>query len=153
MTEPRELLSLIPHGLYLVGVRTENSKFIYTGSWLTQASFEPCLIAAAIRRTHEGHAMIRESGMFTVSFLGKGQLELARVGFGNPEDRFEGLNWKNCPKTGAPVALDALGYIGCRVVDWVDGGDHDLVVAEATIAESFRRGGLLNIHDTPWTYS
>jgi flavin reductase (DIM6/NTAB) family NADH-FMN oxidoreductase RutF len=51
------------------------------------------------------------------------------------------------------VALDALGYIGCTVVHWVDGGDHDLVVAEAIIAESFNQGELLNIHDTPWTYS
>ncbi len=80
MIEPRELLGLIPHGLYLIGVRTEAGKFIYTGSWLTQASFEPCLIATAVRRTHEGHEMIKEAGAFTVSFLGKSQLELARVG-------------------------------------------------------------------------
>jgi flavin reductase (DIM6/NTAB) family NADH-FMN oxidoreductase RutF len=153
MIEPRELLGLIPHGLYLIGVRTETSKFIYTGSWLTQASFEPCLIATAVRRTHEGHDMIKEAGAFTVSFLEKGQLELARVGFGNPEDRFEGLDWKNCPETGAPVVVDALGYIGCRVAHWVEGGDHDIVVAEAVIAESFRDGELLTIHDTPWTYS
>ena len=99
MIEPRELLGLIPNGLYLVGVRTETSKFIYTGSWLTQASFEPCLIATAVRRTHEGHDMIKEAGAFTVSFLGKGQLELAKVGFSNPEDRFEGVDWKNSSRT------------------------------------------------------
>jgi flavin reductase (DIM6/NTAB) family NADH-FMN oxidoreductase RutF len=97
--------------------------------------------------------MIREAGAFTVSFLGKGQLELAKVGFGNPEDRFEGLDWKNCPEIGAPVVVDALGYIGCRVLHWVECGDHDIVIAEAVIAESFREGELLNIHDTPWTYS
>ena len=153
MIEPRELLGLIPNGLYLIGVRTESSKFIYTGSWLTQASFEPCLIATAVRRTHEGHDMIREAGAFTVSFLGKEQIDLAKVGFSNPEDRFEGLDWKNCPETGAPVANDALGYIGCKVIRWVEGGDHDIVIAEAVVAESFRDGQLLNIHDTPWTYS
>ena len=135
MIEPRELLGLIPNGLYLIGVRTETAKFIYTGSWLTQASFEPCLIATAVRRTHEGHDMIKESG------------------FSNPDDRFEGIDWKNCPETGAPVINDALGYIGCKVLHWVEGGDHDIVVAEAVIAESFRDGELLNIHDTPWTYS
>jgi flavin reductase (DIM6/NTAB) family NADH-FMN oxidoreductase RutF len=153
MSEPREMLGLIPNGLFLIGVRTDQRKFIYTGSWLTQASFEPCLIATAVRRTHEGHGMIRESGAFTVSFLGKDQLELAKVGFSNPDDRFEGLDWKNCPETGAPVANDALGYVGCRVKHWVEGGDHDIVVAEAVIAESFRDGELLTIHDTPWTYS
>ena len=153
MSEPREMLGLIPNGLFLIGVRTDQRKFIYTGSWLTQASFEPCLIATAVRRTHEGHGMIKDSGAFTVNFLDKGQLELAKVGFSNPDDRFEGLDWKNCPETGAPVANDALGYVGCRVKHWVEGGDHDIVVAEAVIAESFRDGELLTIHDTPWTYS
>jgi flavin reductase (DIM6/NTAB) family NADH-FMN oxidoreductase RutF len=153
MIEPRELLGLVPNGLYLIGVRTQTAKFIYTGSWLTQASFEPCLIATAVRRTHEGHDMIKEAGAFTVSFLGQDQLELAKVGFSNPDDRFEGIDWKNCPETSAPVVNDALGYIGCRVLHWVEGGDHDIVVAEAVIAEKFREGELLTIHDTPWTYS
>ena len=153
MVEPGELLGLIPHGLYLIGVRTEASRFIYTGSWLTKASVEPCLIATAVSRTHEGHEMIHEAGAFTVSFLAKGQLELARVGFGNPEDRFEGLDWKTCPEIGAPVVNGALGYIGCRVVRWVECGDHDIVIAEAVISESSREGELLNIHDMPRTYS
>ena len=153
MVEPREILGLIPNGLYLIGVRTEANTFIYTGSWLTQASFDPCLIAAAVRRTHDGHAMIREAGAFTVNLLGKAQLDLARVGFGNQENRLQGLNWKLCPVVGAPMVLDALGYLGCRVVHWVEGGDHDIVVAEAVVAERFRDGELLTIHDTPWTYS
>jgi len=38
MTEPRDMLGLIPHGLYLIGIQTEASRFIYTGSWLTQIS-------------------------------------------------------------------------------------------------------------------
>jgi flavin reductase (DIM6/NTAB) family NADH-FMN oxidoreductase RutF len=153
MIEPRELLGLVPNGLYLIGVRTEGLKFVYTGSWLTQVSFEPCLIATAVRRTHQGHGMIRESGAFTVSLLGRDQIKLAEAGFGNPEDRFEGLDWKNCPETGAPLIVEGLGYLGCRVVQWVEGGDHDIVIAEAVIAESFREGELLTIHDTPWTYS
>ena len=153
MTDPREMLSLIPHGLYLIGVQTESSRFIYTGSWLTQCSFEPCLIATAVRRTHEGHALIQKAGAFTVNFLAEGQLDLARVGFANPGDRLAGLDCKPCPETGAPVVLDALGYIGCRLVNWIEGGDHDLAIAEAIVAEQFREGEVLNIHDTPWTYS
>ena len=153
MIEPREMLSLIPHGLYLIGVQTETRRFIYTGSWLTQCSFEPCLIATAVRRTHEGHALIQEARTFTVNFLAEGQLDLARVGFANPGDRLAGLDCKPCPETGAPVVLDALGYIGCRLVNWIEGGDHDLAIAEAVIAEQFQEGEMLNIRDTPWTYS
>jgi len=153
MVEPRQLLGLVPHGLYLIGVLTDSDRFIYTGSWLTQASFEPCLIVTAVRRNHPGNAMIQEAGTFTVNFLATGQLDLARVGFGNPDDRFAGLEWKRCPETGGPVVTEAIGYIGCRLVRWVEGGDHDLAIAEAVTAQKFRDGKLLTIHDTPWTYS
>jgi len=144
MVEPREMLGLIPHGLYLIGVQTETSRFIYTGSWLTQISVEPCLIITAVRRTHEGHALIQEAGAFTVNFLAEGQLDLARVGFGNPDDRLAGLEWKPCPKTGAPVVLDALGYIGCRLVKWIEGGDHDLALARASCSTSTIRRGRIH---------
>jgi flavin reductase (DIM6/NTAB) family NADH-FMN oxidoreductase RutF len=153
MVEPREILGLLPHGLYLIGARAESEDYIYTASWLTQASFEPCLIATAVRKTHDGHALIRATGAFTVNLIPAGDLDLARVGFGDPEDRLATVKWKPCPETGAPVITQALGYIGCRVVQWVEGGDHDVAVAEAVIAERFREGELLNIHDTPWSYS
>jgi flavin reductase (DIM6/NTAB) family NADH-FMN oxidoreductase RutF len=153
MIEPREVLGLVPSGLYLIGVATGSDTFIYTGSWLTQISFEPCLIATAVRKTHAGHAMIQGAGAFTVNLLGKEDLHLAKAGFGNPNDRLAQLQWKPCPEVGGPVVLDALAYVGCRLKDWVEGGDHDLAVAEAVVAESFRDGELLTIHDTPWTYS
>ena len=153
MVEPREFLSLLPHGLYLIGVQREPDGYIYTASWLTQASFQPCLIATAVRTNHDGHTLIRSTGEFTVNFLPAGGIELARLGFGKPDNRLVGVRWRPCPETGAPVVMSALGYLGCRVVRWVEGGDHDVVLAEAVIAERFREGKLLNIHDTPWSYS
>jgi len=153
MDEPREIFRLIPHGLYLVGVSTGDETFLYTASWLTQASFEPPLIVTGIRRTHAGHTLIKQAGAFAVSFLGKGQLDLARVGFANPDDRLQQILWKECPVTGAPVVLDALAYLGCRVQQWVECGDHDLVVAEAVVADRMTEGETLTIRETPWTYS
>ena len=108
MIEPRELLGLIPHGLYLFGVRTETSKFIYTGSWLTQASFEPPLVVTAVRRRHRGHRLIHDAGAFAVSFLEQGQLELAKVGFGTPGVRLAEVRRRECPVTGAAVVSDCF---------------------------------------------
>jgi flavin reductase (DIM6/NTAB) family NADH-FMN oxidoreductase RutF len=153
MSQEREILSLIPHGLYLVGVRAESGTFLYTASWLTQASIDPLLIATAVRRTHDGHDLIQEARAFTVNLLPKGQLDLARVGFANPEDRLFQVRWKECPHTGAPVVLDSLAYLACRLVRWVDCGDHDLAVAEVVGSERFAEGELLTIQETPWTYS
>jgi len=149
----RELLRLVPHGLYLVGVAAGEERYLYTASWLTQASFEPRLIVTAVRREHRGHRLIREAGAFSVCFLGREQQELAHHGFTAGGDRLAGLAWKACPETGAPVVLDCLGYLGCRVRGWLEGGDHDLVLAEVVAAERFREGELLTVADTPWSYA
>ena len=91
MVEPRQLLGLIPHGLYLIGVQTDTDRFIYTSSWLTQASFEPCLIVTAVRQNHPGSAMIQEAGAFSVNFLAAGQLDLARGNRRPGRDRHDRL--------------------------------------------------------------
>ncbi len=147
------LLELVPHGLYLIGVDTGRERFLYTASWLTQASFKPRLIVTAVRRDHRGHRLIRRAGTLAVSFLGEDQLELAELGFRGEGDRLERLSWHACPVTGAPVVEGVLGYLGCRVRGWMDGGDHDLVLAEVVAAEVFREGPLLTMDRTPWSYS
>jgi len=149
----RSLLQLVPHGLYLVGVAAGEERFLYTASWLTQASFEPRLLVTAVRRDHRGHRLIREAGAFAVSFPGREQQELARHGFTTAGDRLEGLAWRPCPSTGAPVLPDTLGFLGCRVQGWLEGGDHDLVLAEVVAAERFREGKLLTVDATPWSYA
>ncbi len=149
----RELLRLVPHGLYLVGVEASGERFLYTASWLTQASFEPRLLVTAVRRDHRGHRLIRTAGAFAVSFLGEDRQDLARHGFTAPGDRLEGLAWEPCPVTGAPVVLEGLGFLGCRVRGWLEGGDHDLVLAEVVAARKFREGRLLTVAGTPWTYA
>jgi len=147
------LLQAIPHGLYLVGVDTGRERFLYTASWLTQASFEPRLIITAVRRDHRGHRLIREAGAFAVSFLGRDQVELAELGFRGEGDRMGAFSWHTCPVTGAPVVEGTLGYLGCRVRGWTEGGDHDLVLAEVVTAEVFRDGSLLTMDRTPWSYA
>ena len=110
MVESREMLGLIPHGLYLIGVQTETSRFIYTGSWLTQISFEPCLIVTAVRRTHED-ALIQEARAFTDKLTVSDRL----------------LDWKG------PARPWCSTPSGCRLM----GRPIDLALAEAII---LRRG-------------
>jgi len=146
------LLGQLPHGLYLVGVDTGSERFLYTASWLTQASFAPRLIVTAVRRDHRGHRLIREAGAFAVSFLGREQQQLAELGFREAGDRLRRVAWHPCPVTGAPVVETTLGYVGCRVRSWLEGGDHDLVLAEVVTGEVFRGGDLLTVAMTPWSY-
>jgi len=149
----RDVLQLIPHGVYLVGTANGRDRFLYTATWLCQVSSTPPRLATAIRPAHRGYELIAASGVFTVNCLESSQLELAQIGFGRGGDRLHGIEWQPCPVTGAPVLTDGLGYLGCRVSQLLEAGDHVLAVADVVAGRQFHGGRPMTIHDTPWTYS
>ena len=53
-----------------------------------------------------------------------------------PKD-FSGLELTRA-ETGAPVLVEALAYLDCRLVDVVSGGDHDMFLGEPVT------GGFMN---------
>jgi flavin reductase (DIM6/NTAB) family NADH-FMN oxidoreductase RutF len=149
----RAALQLIPHGVYLVGAANGRERFLYTATWLCQVSSRPPRVATAIRPEHSGYQLIQASGTLTVNCLESTQLDLAQVGFARNGDRLEGLEWHSCPVTGAPVLTGGLGYIGCRVAQLLEVGDHVLAIADVVAGRLFHGGRPMTIHDTPWTYS
>lgn len=148
----RDALGLIPNGVFLIGAANGTDRYLYTATWLTQVSSRPPRVATAVRPDHHGCRLIQATGRFTVNCLEVGQVDLARAGFGHDGDRLAGLPWTPCPLTGAPVLADAMGYLGCRVAEWVAVGDHLLAVADIVTARKFFNGRPLAIQDTPWTY-
>ncbi len=54
--------------------------------------------------------------------------------------------------TGAPILSALPGYVECRVVEWVDRGDHPVFIAE--VVEAGVQNSLLPLalRDTGWNY-
>ena len=77
----KTLLRLIPHGIYICGVRDGEELNGFTASWVMQASFTPPLVVNCVRQDSRSHAMIEASGVFTLSFLEAGQKDLAQKFF------------------------------------------------------------------------
>jgi len=72
------------------------------------------------------------AGAFAVSILSHGQLELARhfgTQSGRAVDKLAGRRWQPA-HGGAPVLLDALGYLECGLVGRYPAGDHELVLGQ-----------------------
>ncbi len=108
-----------PHGL------TVNS--------FTSLSLDPPLVMAAIARSSGQLPGFESSGFFAVNILTEEQRPLSNR-FARPEQgRFSGAPWSP-GTTGSPVFEETLGVIECRTVQWLDAGDHRVLVGQAVAA-------------------
>jgi len=153
----KTLLRKIPHALYVCGVRNASGEELngFTASWVMQASFEPPLLVNCVRSDSGSHAMIKDSGVFTLSFLEAGQKDMAAKFF-KPQrlvaDKFEEVESYLGEATGCPIVKDSLGYVECKVVGTVEHGDHTVFVGEVIGAGLHRDGEILDLASTGWSY-
>lgn len=146
---PVTLFRCLTTGVYVVGVAHAGRAGAFTAAWITQVAFNPLLLALSINRKHASYPLLRASGVFAVSVLRQGQLELARhfgTQSGRDTDKLAGIRWQ-AGALGAPVLLDAAAYLECRVVSTTAAGDHELVLGEVT------GGRVLAAAASPMTYA
>jgi flavin reductase (DIM6/NTAB) family NADH-FMN oxidoreductase RutF len=146
---PLELFRRLTNGLYVVGVAHKGQYDAFTAAWITQVSFDPLLLALSINPNHASYPILVAAGGFAVNILSHGQIDMARhfgTQSGRVADKLAGQRWQ--PATnGAPVLLDALAYLECRVVGHHSAGDHELVLGQVI------GGRLLAPQATPMTYA
>lgn len=126
-------LRMIPYGLYVLTVETADGRVgAATVNWVTQASFQPPLIAAGVKADSGIHALIKEVGHFALNVLGKGQQELAFKFFKPAEKQGQTISGSSYHPgaNGAPILDDAPAYIECRLMETVERGDHSVFIAE-----------------------
>ncbi|GAB4232322.1 MAG: flavin reductase family protein [Stanieria sp.] len=151
----KTMLRKIPHGLYICGVKEGEEMNGFTVSWLMQSSFNPPLVVNCVKQGTTSHEMIKNTGVFALSFLEEGQQDLA-ANFFKPKTRvgnkFEDVEFYEGAETGCPIIKDSLGYIECKVVDTVEQGDHTVYVAEVISSGIHREGKQLLLESTGWQY-
>jgi flavin reductase (DIM6/NTAB) family NADH-FMN oxidoreductase RutF len=127
------------YGLYAVTVSHSGEEHAITANWMTQASFEPPMVAVAVENTSRTIGLIRDARYFVVSVFQEGQRDLAgklaRSSASTP-NKLKGVKTKPAPTSGAPVLVDALGWLECRLVATLPAGDHTLVLGEIVEAGS-----------------
>lgn len=150
----KTLLRKIPHGIYICGVKDGEDVNGFTISWVMQASFKPPLVVNCVRQDSKAQEMIKNSGVFAISFLEANQKELAQKFF-QPRRRvgnkFEDIEFYT-KETGCPIITDSLGYIECKLVGSVEQGDHIVFVGEVIAAGVHREGEPLILETTGWQY-
>ncbi|HEY6136384.1 MAG TPA: flavin reductase family protein [Thermoanaerobaculia bacterium] len=152
----RAVLRHFPYGLYVVTVSFDGEDHAMTANWLTQAAFDPPMVVVAIENTSRTIGMIRNSHHFAVNLLLSGQRELAgKLGRSAEQapQKLKGIKTKPAPVSGAPVLVDGLGWVECRVVATLPAGDHTLVLGEILNAGVEHEGEPLTLKDAGFKYS
>lgn len=129
----KTILRHFPYGLYVVTVAQDGEEHGMTANWITQAAFEPPMVVVAIENLSRTMSLVRNSHHFAINLLLSGQRDLAgKLGRSSDQapQKLKGLKTKPAPVSGAPVLLDGLGWVECRVVATLPAGDHTLVLGE-----------------------
>lgn len=161
-------LRMVPYGLYLVGARErvvrDPAKDLnaFVGSWVTQTSFKPPMLACAVKKDARSNQLIRDAGVFTLSILGAGQKAIAQSFFkdlaiapdGRARGTMSGTRYEIEPVTGCPVFPDLPGWVACEVASAVDAeNDHTLFVARVVAAGHAGPAKPLTHDETGWIYA
>lgn len=151
----KTMLRKIPHGLYVCGVKDGEEVNGFTASWVMQSSFEPPLVVTCIKADSTSHAMVKASGVFSLSILEDSQKAIAQNFFKplrRTGNKFEDIEFYPGEETGCPIIKDSLGYVECNVVGSVEKGDHTVFVGEVVGAGEHHEGKPLILEDTGWNY-
>ena len=122
---------MTPCGLYVLPAAHADGRVAAgTVNWVTQASFEPPLVAVGVKADSHAHALIRDTKAFALNVLGKGQQALAYTFF-KPAER-QGQTISGEPfrpgTTGAPILTNTAAFIECMLEATVEKGDHSIFV-------------------------
>jgi len=152
--ERKRVFSRIPYGLYVVGVRQGDRLSAFTATWLSQCSFKPLRLSLAVRGGSESHPMIESDRVFSVNFLARDQIDIAKSFFKKPEqaDGTLGGHPFRTGVTGCPLLTDAPAYLDCKVVEVIDAGDHTIMIGEVVDGGCTSEAEPLRLSDTPWSY-
>jgi len=151
----KKALELFTYGLYVIGTQRGEQKHAVMVNWLTQASFDPPLIALALMKGALSTEMVAATREFSVNVPAADQLEFARSFIkrrpheGNRLGDYEFYT----KTTGCPIFKDALAFVECKVVGTADHGDHLIVVAEVVDAGVHRDGDPLVLRGTKMHYA
>lgn len=166
-----QVMEQMPYGLYIIGSSDgEGEGNGMMADWVTQVSFQPRLLAVSIETDAHTLENIRLNGGFTLNLLcadEEGRKLAARfaqpyygakVG-GRSRAGQDAVHYKlggighTRTANGGPALDAALAWLECRAEQFVEAGDHTLVIGRVLDGKLLRSADPLTSLDTGWTYS
>jgi flavin reductase (DIM6/NTAB) family NADH-FMN oxidoreductase RutF len=159
-SDASHVLKRMPYGFYALGSKHEADANVMVLNWVTQASFEPLLLAVAMQKTSYSYGLVDASKAFVLNLFLAEDKDLVRPftksRHKNP-DKMKEAQVNPAPLTGAPIVAGAAAYLECQVIDKLEtGGDHDIILAKVMAGAILKPGEVkdsLTLPDLGWSYA
>jgi 3-hydroxy-9,10-secoandrosta-1,3,5(10)-triene-9,17-dione monooxygenase reductase component len=130
----------------VTGALETGELFGLTVTAFTSVSLEPPLVLICIRNESSATGLLRKSMKFCVNILAEHQQAVAeKFSLAGEGGRFLNLDY-TIGKSGSPIVRGTIGYIDCRIVEVVSGGDHTVFFGEAVEVASEDKKPLLYLN-------
>lgn len=151
----KQTLRMLSHGVYVLTSRSGGHYGAATVSWVSQASFKPPLLMAAIREDSNLFRCLQESGTAILHIVGEDQESIAERFFFPTHASAGSINGEPFSEgaTAGPVLPSLPAYIECEVERIVDTeGDHAVVILRVLEAQCRERVRPLALADAAWAH-
>jgi flavin reductase (DIM6/NTAB) family NADH-FMN oxidoreductase RutF len=146
----RQALSKLSYGIYVITARRGEAVNGVTASWVTQVSFSPPMLLAALRPERDSARMIEAGEHFAINVLSNEQRDFA-LRFASGE-KFDGLPMRYLA-SGVPELPNALAVLECELEKTFPAGDHELFLGRLVFAKAREQGYPLLLMDFERDYT
>ena len=132
----RQIMGRFATGVTVVTTRYGEQISGMTANAVMSLSLDPPLIVVSVDCQSNMHGHLTQGQCYAINVLKHDQEELSRR-FAKPGPKdFSDLKM-TVAETGAPIFVDALAYVDCRVVEVARAGDHDMFIGEPLAGETY----------------
>ncbi len=130
----QQAFGCMTNGIYVLTTRYADQINAMIASWVTQVSYDPPQILAAVHPNRYCHDLVEKSSAFTLHIIARDQSEMIERMMGpDPRAKFNGLQWE-AGTNGCPRLEACLAWFACQVKTAHRPGNHTLFIGEVVDA-------------------
>jgi flavin reductase (DIM6/NTAB) family NADH-FMN oxidoreductase RutF len=120
--------------------------FGLTVTAFTSVSLDPPLVLICIRNESSATSLLTKSMRYCVNILADDQKSVAeKFSLAGEGGRFQNLDF-HIGKGGSPIIHGTIGYVDCKIIDVISGGDHTIFMGEAIDVKAEEKQPLLYLN-------
>lgn len=138
----------IPSGLFIVCARRDGAIDGYLASFIQQVSFDPLLLAMAVRPGRPAYDVIKSGAPFSINIVGDHDRDYLRhfwSGYDPAKNPFAEIRHR-IEESGTVTIEGAKAVIEARLVGSSQPGDHELLIVEVLGSRILAAGAKPMVH-------